>query len=139
MIRIDCLNNINRLIFYHHFHPITSLPTVSNALLELDYSHVSDAIFICKHFCTFGTFDTIEHFLTNFAYKLWIKKLLRLSLKLKEGVWIVLDPSFSVKDGSDYVVCLSSGLHFSYSEAESLNLGTILASLLKYKTRDLFS
>ena len=55
---------------------------------------------------------------------------LDLSFKLGEGIWIVAGPSFRVKDGSDSVVCLSSGIHFSYSEAESLNLGSIFTSLV---------
>jgi len=57
--------------------------------------------------------------------------LLYLSFKLGEGLFIAAEPSFSLEDGSDSVVCLSSGLHFSYSEAESLNLGVIPTSLVE--------
>ncbi len=63
--------------------------------------------------------------------------LLYLFFKLGEGIWFVADPSFSLEDGSDSAVCLVSGLHFSYSEAESLNLGSILTSRLKFLARKL--
>ena len=58
--------------------------------------------------------------------------LFHFSFKLGEGVWIAADPSFRVNNGSDGVVCLSSGLHLSYSEAETLNPGTILTFCLKF-------
>lgn len=51
--------------------------------------------------------------------------LFNFSLKPFKGVWIVADPSFSIDDGSDRVVCLSSGLYFSYSEAKTFNFGTV--------------
>ena len=54
-----------------------------------------------------------------------------LSFKLGSGFWIVADPSYSLEDVSDCVVCLSSSLHFSYSEAGFLNLSVIPTSLLE--------
>ena len=63
--------------------------------------------------------------------------LVSFSFKLGEGLWIVADPSFRVKDGSDSAVCLGSGLHFSYSEAGFLNLGSVLTSLVKFITINL--
>ena len=62
---------------------------------------------------------------------------LDLSFKLGPGLWIITGPSFGVKDGSDCVVCLGSGLHYSYSEAESLNLGSILTSIQKFLAMNL--
>ena len=62
---------------------------------------------------------------------------LDLSFKHGEGIWIVADPSFGSKDGSDSAVCLGSGLHFSYSEAKTFNLGPILTSLVECFTINL--
>ena len=63
--------------------------------------------------------------------------LVSFSFKLGEGLWIITDPSVMLEDGSDCVVCLGSGLHYPYSEAESLNFRVILTSLLKNFTVNL--
>ena len=56
---------------------------------------------------------------------------LDLSFKLGSGLFITGLIVSGVKDGSDCVVCLSSSLHFFYSEAEIFNLGMILTVLIK--------
>ena len=60
-----------------------------------------------------------------------------LSFKLGSGFWIVADPSYRLEDVSDCVVCLSSSLHFFYSEAEIFNLRMILTVLIKQFAVDL--
>ena len=54
-----------------------------------------------------------------------------LPFKLGSGLFITGFIVSGLEDGSDCVVCLSSSLHFFYSEAEIFNLRMILTVLIK--------